>query len=295
MQSVEERINIANKVFIKNIKKQIKYINETNLNEEVKNNLAMAGELLISSINMYKRGETLESLSLLRNVYEMTLKGVVLDKNPEMLKAYKTINKAKNEEKDSSSEIRYFIAEKFNEYFYVIKKDELFDRIFNKGVLTYLYDNLCQFSHASIIMEALYKMEKEEVVIRQAVCIFYVYVMVVFYMDATSVKINKLKESKNTILFYSYIFSSVLVEWSKNEELSKLKKYKYIIDLSIEANQIYNYKEQQFILELQNRMKDDLKAIKNFTQEEINDININTSKCLQKYCGKDCYKKLFQY
>ncbi len=295
MQSIEERINIANKVFIKNIKKQIKYINETNLIEEVKNNLSMAGELLISSINMYKRGETLESLSLLRNVYEMMLKGIVLDKNPEMLKAYKMINKAKKEEKDSSSEIRYFIAEKFSEYFYVIKKDELFDRIFNKGVLTYLYDNLCEFSHASIIMETLYKIEKEEVVARQAVCVFYVYVMVVFYMDATSVKINKLKESENTILFYSYIFSSVLVEWSKNEELSKLKKYKYIIDLSIEANQIYNYKEQQFILELQNMMKDDLKTIENFSNEEINDITINISRRLEKYCGRDCYKKIFQY
>lgn len=54
MQIVEEIIKITNKIFIKNIKKQIKEIKKTSFIDEVKNNLSMAGELLIDSINMCK-------------------------------------------------------------------------------------------------------------------------------------------------------------------------------------------------------------------------------------------------
>ena len=50
MQKIGEIINIANKVFIKNIKKQIKEIKDSQFRDEVKNNLSMAGELMIDSI-----------------------------------------------------------------------------------------------------------------------------------------------------------------------------------------------------------------------------------------------------
>lgn len=84
MQKIGEIINIANKVFVKNIKKQIKEIKNSQFRDEVKNNLSMAGELLIDSIYMFNKKKTIAEISILRNVYEMTLKGIVLDKNEEI-------------------------------------------------------------------------------------------------------------------------------------------------------------------------------------------------------------------
>lgn len=55
MQKIGEIINIANKVFVKNIKKQIKEIKDSQFRDEVKNNLSMAGELLIDSIYMFNK------------------------------------------------------------------------------------------------------------------------------------------------------------------------------------------------------------------------------------------------
>lgn len=55
MQKIGEIINIANKVFVKNIKKQIKEIKNSQFRDEVKNNLSLAGELLIDSIYMFNK------------------------------------------------------------------------------------------------------------------------------------------------------------------------------------------------------------------------------------------------
>ena len=94
MQKIGEIINIANKVFVKNIKKQIKKIKNSQFRDEVKNNLSMAGELLIDSIYMFNKKKTIAEISILRNVYEMTLKGIVLDKNEEIFNSYKIIKKS---------------------------------------------------------------------------------------------------------------------------------------------------------------------------------------------------------
>jgi hypothetical protein len=109
MQIVEEIIKITNKIFIKNIKKQIKEIKKTSFIDEVKNNLSMAGELLIDSINMCKNKKLIDSISLLRNVYEMTLKGIVIDKDRGIYNSYKIIKKKQKINKDSSKEVREYI------------------------------------------------------------------------------------------------------------------------------------------------------------------------------------------
>lgn len=173
MQRVEERINIANKIYIKNIKKQINTIKKSEFREEVKNNLSMAGELLIDSIFMFNKKKTIASISLLRNVYEMTLKGIVLDKNEEIFNSYQIIKKSGKSDKDNSSKIRKFIGENFKEYFYVLENDESFNNIYGNGVLTYLYDKLCSYSHASKIMEELYKIKNDEVIVEQMIVYFY--------------------------------------------------------------------------------------------------------------------------
>lgn len=70
MQKIGEIINIANKVFVKNIKKQIKEIKNSQFRDEVKNNLSMAGELLIDSIYMFNKKRQLQQF----RYYEMYMK-----------------------------------------------------------------------------------------------------------------------------------------------------------------------------------------------------------------------------
>ena len=240
MQKIGEIINIANKVFVKNIKKQIKKIKNSQFRDEVKNNLSMAGELLIDSIYMFNKKKTIAAISILRNVYEMTLKGIVLDKNEEIFNSYQIIKKSGKSDKDNSSKIRKFIGENFKEYFYVLENDESFNNIYGNGVLTYLYDKLCSYSHSSKIMEEFYKIKKDEIIVNQMICIFLLYVMVVFFMDATSVKLKQIAISENTCILYTIIMIYSIYECINSENnLNELTKYSNIIDLSIGLNKEY--------------------------------------------------------
>ncbi len=270
-----------------NIKKQIKEIKNSQFRDEVKNNLSMAGELLIDSIYMFNKKKTIAAISILRNVYEMTLKGIVLDKNEEIFNSYKIIKKSGNADKDNSSKIRKFIGENFKEYFYVLENDESFNNIYRNGVLTYLYDKLCSYSHASKIMEELYKIKNDEVIVEQMICIFLLYAMVIFYMDATSVKLNRTNISEATCIFYTIIVAYSFYDWTINkDELNKLQKYNEIIDLSIYLNQDYYQKEKELTAyitgEIQKETKQDISI------EE----NVEFEKYFKKYCGKTNYQNL---
>ena len=287
MQKIGEIINIANKVFVKNIKKQIKEIKDSQFRDEVKNNLSMAGELLIDSIYMFNKKKTIAAISVLRNVYEMTLKGIVIDKNEAIFNSYQIIKKSGKLDKDNSSKVRKFIGENFKEYFYVLENDESFNNIYGSGVFTYLYDKLCSYSHASKIMEELYKIKNDEVIVEQMICIFLLYAMVIFYMDATSVKLNRTNISEATCIFYTIIVAYTFYDWTINkDELNKLQKYNKIIDLSIDLNQDYYQKEKgltSYITgEIQKEMKQDINI------EE----NAEFEKYLKKYCGKTNYQNL---
>lgn len=285
MQKVKERIKVANKIFVRNIKKQIKAIKKLRFREEVKNNLSMAGELLIDSIYMYEKKKTIASISLLRNVYEMTLKGIVLDKNEEIFNSYQTIKKSGKADKDNSSKVREFIGENFKEYFYVLENDESFNKIYGNGILTYLYDKLCSYSHASKIMEELYKIKKDELIVEQMICVFLLYTMIVFYMDATSVKLKKVNMSQATCIFYTTVLAYTLYDWTINkDELNKLQKYNKIIDFSIDLNQDYYNKEKNLISYITNEIQKEIK------QDISIDKNIEFEKYLEKYCGKTNYQ-----
>lgn len=287
MQRVEERIKVANKVFVRNIKKQIKVIKESQFREEVKNNLSMAGELLIDSIYIFNNKKTITAISLLRNVYEMTLKGIVIDKNEEIFNSYQTIKKSGKADKDNSSKVREFIGENFKEYFYVLENDESFNKIYGNGILTYLYDKLCSYSHASKIMEEFYKIKKDELMVEQMICVFLLYTMVFFYMDATSVKLKRTNMSEATCIFYTTVVAYTLYDWTINkDELNKLQKYNEIIDLSIDLNKAYYNKEKALILYLTNEIQTEIK------QDISIDKNIEFEKYLEKYCGKTNYQNL---
>lgn len=287
MQKIGEIINIANKVFVKNIKKQIKEIKDSQFRDEVKNNLSMAGELMIDSIYMFNKKKIIAAISVLRNVYEMTLKGIVIDKNEEIFNSYQIIKKSGNLDKDNSSKVRKFIGENFKEYFYVLENDESFNNIYGSGVLTYLYDKLCSYSHASKIMEELYKIKNDEVIVEQMICIFLLYSMVIFYMDATSVKLNRTNISEATCIFYTIIVAYAFYDWTINkDELNKLQKYNKIIDLSIDLNQDYYQKEKGLTSYITGEIQKEIK------QDVSIEENVEFEKYFKKYCGKTNYQDL---
>lgn len=290
MQKIGEIINIANKVFIKNIKKQIKEIKDSQFRDEVKNNLSMAGELMIDSIYMFNKKKIIAAISVLRNVYEMTLKGIVIDKNEELFNSYQIIKKSGKLDKDNSSKVRKFIGENFKEYFYVLENDESFNNIYGSGVLTYLYDKLCSYSHASKIMEELYKIKNDEVIVEQMICIFLLYSMVIFYMDATSVKLNRTNISEATCIFYTIIVAYTFYDWTINkDELNKLQKYNKIIDLSIDLNQDYYQKEKGLASYITGEIQKEIK------QDISIEENVGVEKYLEKYCGKTNYQNFIAF
>lgn len=285
MQKVEERIKVANKIFIRNIKRQIKAIKKSQFREEVKNNLSMAGELLIDSIYILNKKKTITAISLLRNIYEMTLKGIVIDKNEEIFNSYQIIKKSGKADKDNSSKVREFIGENFKEYFYVLENDESFNKIYGNGILTYLYDKLCSYSHASKIMEELYKIKKGEIIVEQMICVFLLYTMVVFYMDATSVRLKRTNMSEATCIFYTIVVAYTFYDWTSNkDELNKLQKYNKIIDFSIDLNQVYYNKEKALISYITSEIQKEIK------QDISIDENVEFEKYLEKYCGKTNYQ-----
>ena len=290
MQKIGEIINIANKVFIKNIKKQIKEIKDSQFRDEVKNNLSMAGELMIDSIYMFNKKKIIAAISVLRNVYEMTLKGIVIDKNEELFNSYQIIKKSGKLDKDNSSKVRKFIGENFKEYFYVLENDESFNNIYGSGVLTYLYDKLCSYSHASKIMEELYKIKNDEVIVEQMICIFLLYSMVIFYMDATSVKLNRTNISEATCIFYTIVVAYNFYDWTINKnELNKLQKYNKIIDLSIDLNQDYYQKEKGLASYITGEIQKEIK------QDISIEENVGVEKYLEKYCGKTNYQNFIAF
>lgn len=77
------------------------------------------------------------------------------------------------------------------------------------------------------------------------ICIFLLYTMVVFYMDATSVKLKTTNMSEVTCIFYTTVVAYTFYDWKINkDELNKLQKYNKIIDFSIDLNNDYCNKEK---------------------------------------------------
>lgn len=126
MDKINEIIKIYDKMYIKQIKKILKVLEEQdNMVNSCKNNLYVSGELLISIMKMIETNHVNVALPCLRNVYEMLLKAIILEDNQDMMESYNKI--IKDIEKDRMSEVRKYVSKNFNKYFSIIEKDEIFE------------------------------------------------------------------------------------------------------------------------------------------------------------------------
>lgn len=205
MDELNEIVKIFNRVYIRLIKKLFKKLEKSNLKDSCRNNLIASGELIIDILKLMEKQKINVALPCLRNVYEMTLKAIVLEDNQEIKESYDKV--IKNVEKDRMSEVRKYIAKNFNKYFSIIEKDEIFENTLGEGVLTYIYKCLCRYSHATKVNEFVYLIEKEnnlKELFNLYLCLFLVYQIILVYIDAVCTKL-KLKKLNNEIFLVSGI------------------------------------------------------------------------------------------
>ena len=212
MDKINEIVKTYDKMYIKQIKKILKILDEQNdMDDSCKNNLCAAGELLISIMKMIEKNNVNVALPCLRNVYEMLLKAIILEDNQNMRKSYNKI--IKDTEKDRMSEVRKYVGENFNKYFSIIEKDETFENILGEGILTYIYKCLCRYSHATKVNEFVYLIEKEndlKGLFNLYLSLFLVYQIVLLYIDAVCTKLNLEKLNNEIFLVSSIIFLNTM-------------------------------------------------------------------------------------
>ncbi|MBR0491295.1 MAG: hypothetical protein IJJ82_04520 [Clostridia bacterium] len=230
MENINQCIKICNKMYIRQIKKIVERIkNKKNLNDSCKNNLCASGELIIDTMKLMENGQINVALLCLRNIYEMTLKAIVLDDNQEILDSYNKIIKSK--EKDKMSVIREYIAKDFNKYFSIIEKDENFDNILGKGILTYVYEYLCKYSHATKVNEFMYLIQKNNELkeyLNSFLFVFLIYSIILIYTDAVCTKIKFYKIADELFILNGILMpdmmSNLLNDKKNIENLSKFSK-----------------------------------------------------------------------
>ena len=212
MEDLKDFLKICNNMYAKQIKQIIKMIENNNqLSLSAKNNLCASGELIVDTIKLVNKDCINVVLPSLRNCYEMTLKGIVLDDNVEIRNSYNKIIKLK--EKDGMDNVRRFIGENFSKYFYVIEKDENFEKILGEGVLTYVYKTLCRYSHATKVNEFVYIAQKDDKT-REILNIYLVsmllYPIILLYVDAVCTRLNEFELDEGISAVYSIITLNIL-------------------------------------------------------------------------------------
>ena len=228
MDKINEIIKIYDKMYIKQIKKILKVLEEQdNMVNSCKNNLYASGELLISIMKMIETNHVNVALPCLRNVYEMLLKAIILEDNQDMMESYNKI--IKDIEKDRMSEVRKYVSKNFNKYFSIIEKDEIFENTLGEGILTYIYKCLCRYSHATKVSEFVYLIEKEndlKGLFNLYLSLFLVYQIVLLYIDAVCTKLN-LEKLNNEIFLVSGIifFNTINVLTILKSKIEDIKEY----------------------------------------------------------------------
>lgn len=230
MDKINEIIKIYDKMYIKQIKKILKVLEEQdNMVNSCKNNLYASGELLISIMKMIETNHVNVALPCLRNVYEMLLKAIILEDNQDMMESYNKI--IKDIEKDRMSEVRKYVSKNFNKYFSIIEKDEIFEDTLEEGILTYIYKCLCRYSHATKVSEFVYLIEKEDDLkglFNLYLSLFLVYQIVLLYIDAVCTKLNLEKLNNEIFLVSGIIFLNTInvltILKSKIEDIKEYSK-----------------------------------------------------------------------
>jgi hypothetical protein len=230
MDKINEIIKIYDKMYIKQIKKILKVLEEQdNMVNSCKNNLYASGELLISIMKMIETNHVNVALPCLRNVYEMLLKAIILEDNQDMMESYNKI--IKDIEKDRMSEVRKYVSKNFNKYFSIIEKNEIFENTLGEGILTYIYKCLCRYSHATKVSEFVYLIEKEndlKGLFNLYLSLFLVYQIVLLYIDAVCTKLNLEKLNNEIFLVSGIIFLNTInvltILKSKIEDIKEYSK-----------------------------------------------------------------------
>ena len=230
MDKINEIIKIYDKMYIKQIKKILKVLEEQdNMVNSCKNNLYASGELLISIMKMIETNHVNVALPCLRNVYEMLLKAIILEDNQDMMESYNKI--IKDIETDRMSEVRKYVSKNFNKYFSIIEKDEIFENTLGEGILTYIYKCLCRYSHATKVSEFVYLIEKEDDLkglFNLYLSLFLVYQIVLLYIDAVCTKLNLEKLNNEIFLVSGIIFLNTInvltILKSKIEDIKEYSK-----------------------------------------------------------------------
>lgn len=278
MDKINEIIKIYDKMYIKQIKKILKVLDEQyDMDDSCKNNLCAAGELLISIMKMIETNHVNVALPCLRNVYEMLLKAIILEDNQDMMESYNKI--IKDIEKDRMSEVRKYVSKNFNKYFSIIEKDEIFENTLGEGILTYIYKCLCRYSHATKVSEFVYLIEKEDDLkglFNLYLSLFLVYQIVLLYIDAVCTKLN-LEKLNNEIFLVSGIifFNTINVLTILKSKIEDIKEYsKKILGEPDDLFRIRIEEEK----ELSTFFIEDIKT-------QIEDINV-PKKIVDNYCNK---------
>ena len=212
MKNIKEIIKISNMMYKREIRKLMRNIIANNMLEESKNNLCIAGELIIENLKLLEHNKTMIALSSLRNIYESTLKGIVFDKNSDIRDSYNKIEKDKDD--DGMKNVRYIIGNDYNNYFRVIENDPRIKNYFDKGILTYIYDNLCKFSHCTKVNEIVYLLQKEnqlKEIFDIYITLFLIYPIILLYMDAICTKLDIKNTIEEMVLIYSITLLNILI------------------------------------------------------------------------------------
>lgn len=278
MDKINEIIKIYDKMYIKQIKKILKVLDEQdNMVNSCKNNLYASGELLISIMKMIETNHVNVALPCLRNVYEMLLKAIILEDNQDMMESYNKI--IKDTEKDRMSEVRKYVSKNFNKYFSIIEKDEIFENTLGEGVLTYIYKCLCRYSHATKVSEFVYLIEKEndlKGLFNLYLSLFLVYQIVFLYIDAVCTKLNLEKLNNEIFLVSGIIFLNTMnVLTTLKTKIEDIKNY---------SKKILGEPDDLFKIRIEEEKKLSTFFIEDI-KTQIEDINV-PKKIVDNYCNK---------
>lgn len=286
MTELEKILYITNNVIIKKIKKQIYNIRKSKLDNQIKNNLIMSGEILINIYKDYQKNNVFYGTLQLRNVFEGTLKAITLDKSEEIKKSYNVINKSKKHSYDEPAQIKDFVKANFKEFFYIFEEDKIINKILDRSILDYIYNILCNYSHASKLREILYYVLKDKhdsKIISPLLAVFLIDIMYIMYIDAVSKKLNT-GESQiigDIVIYLTRLFDLLIYMGLNMNDFKKLNKYNKYMDLENELNTIYFEKIKELnieALEDLNKNMGQIKELENLIKICITNLEESVSK-----------------
>lgn len=223
MKKLLVMIDIHNKVFLQQITHVVRLVEESDLREEVKNNFMIAGESLIDVIKEFDDNDKILSLSILRNIFEMTSLGIVLDIDNKIKSKYDSLKDIKN------ADVRRLIKESEGDY--ILGNEELIQM----GIkLEYdfarkLYHYLCNYSHAgkiNEISECAQRNESISSVYKKCILLFTIYPLVYIYMDSVCNKLKGIEMLREFATVYIINISKMYKDFlTNNEEIQKLNQY----------------------------------------------------------------------